>query len=150
MNELDLSSLPPGISIYVTGAIAVALGALTFVERAAKIKGPLGSLARWWNERQIREVTRRATLNERIESLVDDRVKSETKGLRDAVESLRRQVGELQKDQAATARDRDLWADYAAELTAILYRTRQWAAEKGLELPERIPRFHEFRDRVED
>lgn len=151
---IDLSSLPPGTPIWATGTFGVLFLVLTFWERLAKIKGPLGALARWWNGRQLREVERRTTLNTRIETLVADRVASETKGLRDSLESLKAQVDELQQardaDKALIAKlelSRNQWAGFAGELTTILYRVRQIFNEQGWEFPEKVPTFHEYRAR---
>lgn len=151
---IDWSSLPPGTPIWATGTVGVLMLILTFWERLAKIKGPLGTLARWWNGRQLREVERRTTLNSRIETLVADRVASETKGLRDSLESLKLQVADLQQarevDKALIAKletSRNQWAGFAGELTTILYRVRQIFNEHGWEFPEKVPTFHEYRAR---
>lgn len=161
---IDVSDLPEGTPIWVTGFLGALLIVLTLSEKLMKFKGPLGTLARLWHNRQIREVERRATLNARIEKLVADRVHSETQGMRTetlgmrkSIEDLTRKVADLEaardsdKKRIAELEDsRTLWAAFATELTEILLRVRQRLAEHGLDMPEKIPTFAQFHARSRD
>lgn len=154
---MDLNNLPTGTPVWVTIGGAVIILALSITERAAKLKGPLGALGRWWNERQIREVRRKKSLDETIDSLVDQRMGNRIQDLTNDLEALKTQVGELRKDLERERREHReererLLVDHAAELEKVRERERLqhryivlmtralrgieiWAADLGLALP---------------
>lgn len=154
---MDFQNLPAGTPVWVITIFVLGSIGLTFTEKAAKIKGPLGAAARWWNRRQEREVERKQSLDARVEALVSSRVESRMQGFTTGMASLEEQVKTLREDLDKERNERrreraELVSEHRAEVNRlreedqskyqyILYLSgrlreyRLWAAEHGYELP---------------
>lgn len=164
----EFDSLPDGTPIWLTIAFLVISAALTFSERAARLKGPLGAAARWWNNRQVHEVKRSLSLDETINEAVEKRVHMRMEPIQGQISDMRDRMHTLQRDlnterterkaelaaeraqhqktiQRLTA-ERDLYVDWSAHLQAWWRPVQLWIAENGLQLPPpEYPAFSEFR-----
>lgn len=149
--------MPEGLPPWIVSGASIIFLCLLLWKRLAEVKGPLGTLARLWERRQIRAIENDLALGVSFQELVDQRVDSRTKGIQETLERLEGQVKELQEARAAdqvriereaTARraaeeSRDQWSAYASKLTMILHRVRQILAEHGIPM-EHVPSFSEF------
>lgn len=144
--HVNLADLPEGTPLWIILALVLIPSLLTFSEKAAKISGPLGALARWWQGRQQRAIEREhavagtrlslyeAELSE-LRALVDD--------IRDRMESAEtRHRIEIEEIHA----ERDLYADWSAYQARWWRPKHQWLAEQGITLPPPpYPTFADFR-----
>ncbi|MCK2199208.1 hypothetical protein [Corynebacterium callunae] len=166
---IDWQQLPQGTPVWLTIAIAVVTIFLGLTERAAKLRGPLGAMARWWNERQIHAVKRQKSLDVHINSLVEQRTATIFQELTKDIEQLKSQVeelrGNLQSEREAWRKEREqLVVQHAKELaeirhseqqkheyivmiTSTLRRIEIWAADLGIALPP--PPFQSYTEWLE-
>lgn len=158
---IDLSSLPEGTPVWLITALVVCSAILVFSERAAKIKGPLGSLSRWWEGRQKDEIDRIQAANDRIEQAAQLRYGQRLKSLE---ESMKRLSTDLDDERKARRRERkemtdryesqinrvqqerDLFAAWSEHILAWWRTQAQWLAQHGIVLPPPgLSTFAEFR-----
>lgn len=151
---IDLTDLPDGTPIWLTGTAGSVLIVLTLWERLKDVRGPIGALSRWWHTRQIRELERQSAIDKATQEYIAQQVDYATQSMRKSIADLTAQVQDLQQARqsdkqkiADLEESRGLWSAFAAELTAVLLRARQTMAEHGLEMTEPIPKFSDFRAR---
>lgn len=145
-------SLPPGTPTYIPIIIVIAGAVLTLSERLAKIRGPLGALARWWQDRQLREVDQRISLDQKIQQVVDlatkqlrDDLDSLRKDLDDEKEARRRERVEHRRELAENERALDKAMSWIAVATAWYADHLVWLAAQGIEVSEPLPSWFEWR-----
>ena len=158
VEALTVSDLPEGTPLWLIILIILVPSLLTFSEKASKIGGPLGSAARWWQNRQQRALERDASVTAARMRIYED----ELSELHEIVEGLREQIADSEArhreqrayDRSQFAReleaavvDRDLYADWSAYQARWWRPQNQWLAEQGITLPPPpYPTFTEFRD----
>ena len=125
---MDVSNLPEGTPVWIAAGIVITGAFLSLSEQAAKLSGPLGAAARWWNERQVREVKSQKTLDREINDLVDKRVERVRQEMRASLKHLEAQIEKLRETES-------LQHAYIVWITSHLRRIEVWAADRGLELP---------------
>lgn len=158
---IDASQLPPGTPLWITSAVVMLSALMLFSERAAKLQGPLGALARWWDQRQQDEVDRLLSTDNRIEAAAERRYGSRMAEMEESIKTLRADLeAERQArrdDRVAMTReheaekvtlrlDRDLYASWSEHLLAWWRAQSQWLAANGIQLPAPpLPTFAQFR-----
>lgn len=159
---IDLSGLPNGTPVWLTSTLVVISALLLFSEKAAKIKGPLGSFSRWWERRQADEIQRVQTTNDRIEAAAERRYGHRLKELEAAIKTIaadldaertaRRQERSEMAQRYEVERDRiqqerDLFSAWAEHILSWWRGQAQWLATQGIKLPlPHLPAFGEFRE----
>ena len=159
---VDLNSLPAGTPVWLVLGIVIASSMLVFSERAAKLKGPLGAAARWWEQRQQDEVDRLQSTDERIEAAAERRYGRRMAEMEKQIERLRADLEAERKarreERAATSRehaaeldrvrlDRDMFAAWSEHILAYWRAQSQWLAANGVQLPPPpVPTFAAFRE----
>ncbi|MCK2200467.1 hypothetical protein [Corynebacterium callunae] len=167
---IDWQQLPQGTPVWLTIAIAVTTIFLSFTERAAKLRGPMGAMARWWNDRQIHAVKRQKDLDAHIDDLVEQRTTTRFQELTSDIELLKAQIDQLRTD---LERERTAWRtereqlivqhekelaeirhseqqkhEYIVMITSTLRRIEIWAADLGIALPP--PPFQSYTEWLEN
>lgn len=164
----ELSSLPQGTPVWVTVGLVIISALLTFSERAAKLKGPLGAAARRWNNRQLLEIEHKLTVEEAIDKSVEKRVEMKMKPVNCQIFDMEKRIRNLREDLARERADRkrerdatntehqeairrlkaerDLYVDWSAHLQSWWHPIQMWIASQGLTLPPPpYPSFAEFK-----
>lgn len=157
VEALTTSDLPEGTPLWLIILVILIPSLLTFSDKAAKIGGPLGSAARWWQNRQQRALERDASVTGTRLRIYED----ELSELHEIVEGLRRQItesearhreqraydrGQFARELEAAVVDRDLFADWSAYQARWWRPQNQWLAEQGITLPPPpYPTFSDFR-----
>lgn len=158
---IDLSALPEGTPVWLVTSLVVIMALLAFSERVAKVKGPLGSLSRWWSKRQSDEIDRIQAANDRIEEAAERRYGRRLKELEEAIGRLsvaleeerkarrreRKEMADRYESQMyRTQQERDLFAAWAEHILSWWRVQAQWLAHQGIKLPHPpLPVFAEFR-----
>lgn len=158
---IDASSLPDGTPLWFTLTFVAISSLLLFSERVAKIKGPMGSLARWWEDRQQSEIDRIQDANDRIEDAAKRRYGFRINQLEDSMARLESELKEERADRKRerkemsdryegqiirAQRERDLFAAWAEHILSWWRVQAQWLAQQGISLPHpHLPIFSEFR-----
>lgn len=158
---IDVNQLPPGTPLWISSTLVVLSALLLFSERAAKIKGPLGALARWWDQRQQDEVDRLLSTDTRIEAAAERRYGKRMAEMEDQLKTLRTDLEaerqarrddrvvmtrEHEAEKATLRLDRDLYASWGEHLLAWWRAQSQFLAASGVELPPpTLPTFAKFR-----
>lgn len=165
-------SLPPGTPVWVVAVAVIITGAVSLSPVMTKAPGALGALARRWQTRQLREVEREKSLQERIRDAVRDGVEGELRlrlqPLQEQVSQLQRQLDDTrrelceerkarrvqherekakhQEEYDQLTRELDLRDAYILEMSRWSWSVRSWAADHGYELP--VGRWLSFREWV--
>ena len=158
---IDLSALPDGTPVWLVTCLVIIMSLLAFSERLAKIRGPLGSLSRWWSKRQSDEIDRIQAANDRIEEAAERRYGRRLKELEDAIGRLSVALEEERKERRRERKEladryeiqvhriqqeRDLFAAWAEHILSWWRGQAQWLAHQGIKLPPPpLPVFAEFR-----
>lgn len=158
---IDFSSLPEGTPVWLITTLVIISAILVFSERAARIKGPLGSLSRWWEGRQQDEIDRIQAANDRIEQAAQLRYGQRLKSLEEAMKRLncdlederksrrreRKELADRYESQLARVQhERDLFAAWSEHILAWWRSQAQWLAQHGIALPPPgLSTFTEFR-----
>lgn len=159
---IDFSSLPEGTPVWLVTFLVICSAILVFSEKAAKIKGPLGSLSRWWESRQSDEIDRIQAANDKIEKAAQRRYGQRLKSLESSMERLSADLDEERKARrrerkemadryesqiARVQQERDLFAAWSEHILAWWRTQAQWLAQHGVTLPPpSLSTFSEFRD----
>lgn len=164
---MDWTNLPEGTPVWLIVIVVLTTLGLTLSEKATKLPGVLGAAARWWNNRQVREVKNKRSLETHLAELVEKRVELRMEGVDGTIEDLR---GEVEQLRADLHKERNAWRQERAELiqehaTEIdrlrdedklkwryilhvagrLREYRLWAVEHGHELPPpKIPGYFKW------
>lgn len=164
---MDLPNLPEGTPVWATVVLALLMMFLALSERVAKLRGPLGAVARWWNSRQLRELQGKRDLDAKIDEIADDRVKRQLESFQATFTTVEAQAAQLSRDltsereawrkeRLALIRERDeevsrlrhddqmKW-QYIVYVSSRLREYRLWAAENGHTLPPPdIPNYYKW------
>ena len=154
-------NLPAGTPVWITATIALVAALVTFSPQVAKLGGPIGAAARWFQNRQVREIDRAESVDQAIEAAVQRRVDSEIGPLKRRIETLEadleRERDERREERAREQRDhraeveqlrleRDMYADYAAHTSSWVLPVKVFLKGQGIELPPPPwPDFEAFR-----
>lgn len=118
---IDLSSLPEGTPVWVTATVVLILASLLVIRQLKELKGPFGTLSRWWENRALREIQKKKSLALEIDDLVDTRVNIQLETVQEQLKALRSQVkqirDELESEREARRAERTaLVAEHEAEV----------------------------------
>ena len=143
-------NLPAGTPVWITATIALIAALVTFSPQVAKLGGPLGAAARWFQNRQLREINRSESVDQAIEAAVQRRVDSEIGPLKqrisDLAADLERERVEHRAEVEKLRIERDMFADYAAHASSWVLPVKVFLNGQGIELPPPPwPDFEEFR-----
>lgn len=152
---MNLSQLPAGTPLWLVIAFVFLTTGLTLSEKLVNLKGPVGSLARWWQNRQVREVERESAVQRSINEAVREQVESRTAPLKVEMEEMKKTIRSLSErlEQAEQERARERAAhraetkhltDWIASATAWWHRTKIWLANQGIRVPEDMPEFVDY------
>lgn len=154
----DLTSLPVGAPLWLTIFVVISGTLLTVSERVAKISGPLGAAARWWQNRAIRKVDQIDSLSARIDDAVRKQVGRKLAPLQEQIDLLK---AELTAVRADLQREREEHSEAAEKLQREIDLRDEWivlahrfkrktaiaAAEHDLTLPvDDLPNFNDWLD----
>lgn len=154
-------NLPPGTPVWIVALAVILAGAGFFSPFMAKVPGWLGAAARRWQDRQLHEVEREKSLQERIRDAVRDGVEGEVQlklqPLQEQIAQLQRQLDDTrrelceerkarreqheretakhQQESDRLTRELDLRDAYILEMSRWSYSVRSWAADNGHDLP---------------
>lgn len=158
---IDLSQLPAGTPVWVVISLVVLGAILTFSERAAKLKGPFGALARWWSTQQEQAIEKAARVDAQIEKAAERRYGARMDDMKRELDQLRKDLeaerADRKREREATVRehreeiekvrvDRDLGFAWSEHLLAWWRSQAMWLASQGVELPPPpLPTFAQFR-----
>lgn len=96
----------------ILGVVLVGIVYLAVSKRLAQISGPIGAVARWWNNRQVEKVKRERTLWSEQHARDREQDTAELDQLREDVEYLRREVVDMRRREAVRdrqAREHTVW-----------------------------------------
>lgn len=143
-----LTNLPQGTPVWLIIALVIITAILTLSERLAKLSGPIGALARWFQQRQLREVERKAELDEVIDSAVERRVEREIKPWKITIKRLEDQVQRLSEKlelkEEQHRKEIEWLVNYIARVAAWWHRMKIRLAAQGVEIDEDMPVFAEY------
>lgn len=155
-------ALPPGFQVWAAILLMLGFFLAAFTKKATELKGPLGAVARWFDERQIREVKKDTQLHEEMNKAVERRVEMAMKPLEERLAKLEGRLqkteSDLEAEREARRRDRSEHAEeiaqmeddvrmreaYIIDVHRWYSKIAMWAAEKNLRLPVRWPSFEEW------
>lgn len=152
---MGATQLPPGTPLWIVIAFVVVSFALTVSERLTKFSGPMGTLARWWQNRQVREIERESAVQRTINSAVAEQVEQRTAPLKVEMDEMKKTIKSLSErlEQAETERRQERAAhraetkhltDWIASATGWWHRTKIWLANQGIKVPEDMPEFVDY------
>lgn len=139
------TNLPEGTPLWAVTLLVIVFMIGTFSKSMQEVKGPLGSLARWWGAKQLREVEKHGDMASAIDKQVRERVERYAREVDARMTRL-----EAALDDEREARRRDMkelqeLRDYAVAAARREFALKQFAAANGLELPPPpLPPFHEW------
>lgn len=143
-------SFPTGTPPLLVILVIIVLAMLTFMERLAKLSGPIGSLARWFQRKQVREVERKSELDTAIDKAVEKRVEQEIKPWKSAIQRLEREVNRLSAKLELKDRETEWLLQYITKVTAWWHRLKIRLAAQGVEVEEEMPEFRGYPPESED